>query len=236
MTLLDELRDLLTADPEEDELPSKEELADRRRDVKSEIRELKSEVQRLESEKGRREAIAEADTPEEVGRRLRKVKDRLAGLRSLDEALAARQREAERREREERFNEVVADLPEAGGPLRGGRGGAPRGPGCARRGAGRERKAGAPSSTEGRGGAGRPPRRCHGGSAGGHSGAAAGPPLLLGRLRPPAAAGAAAGPRPAQDHLRRGGEGAPVRRGLEPKRGARESRPAALVRRVGLEI
>lgn len=112
MTLLDELRHLLTAAPEEDELPSKEELAERRRDVKSEIAELESEVQRLESGKGRREAIAKADSPEEVGRRLRKVKDRLEGLRSLDEALTARQREAERQKREERLNEVVADLPD----------------------------------------------------------------------------------------------------------------------------
>lgn len=111
MSVLDELRDLIATEDDE-ELPGREEIAERRREVKAEISELEDRLRYLESPRGSGEALREADRPEDLGRKLRQTRDRLEGLRALDEQLAERLRAAKAREREEELNEIVSDLPD----------------------------------------------------------------------------------------------------------------------------
>lgn len=120
MKVLERVKGLLTSDAEEDP-PTSEEIAERRREVRAEIERLEDELRTLRSDDGRREALAEADSPEELGRRKRLLHDRKEGLEDLDAELVERQREAENRERRENLRDAVEGLPELADELEAAR-------------------------------------------------------------------------------------------------------------------
>lgn len=111
MSLLERMKDLITVGDDQDRLTA-EKIGERRKDVREEIGRLEDELRRLRSDEGRREALAEADSPEEVGRRRRLLQDRLDGLRKLDSELVERQRAGKNEEMRARLREVVEDLPD----------------------------------------------------------------------------------------------------------------------------
>lgn len=111
MDVLRKMRDLLTPGAEED-LPPSEQIASKREEVRQEIEELEAELRRLRSDDGRRKALAEADSPEEVGRRRRRLRDRIDGLEQLDDELVRKQRKAKNAEMRAGLREAVEDLPD----------------------------------------------------------------------------------------------------------------------------
>lgn len=111
MDVLEKVRNLLTPGAEED-LPASEEIAAKRSEVREEIESLEAELRTLQSDEGRRKALAEADSPEEVGRRRRLLQDRIDGLEQLDDELVRKQRKAKNREMRADLREAVESLPD----------------------------------------------------------------------------------------------------------------------------
>lgn len=110
MSVLEKMRDLLTPGTEED-LPESEEIAAKRSEVREEIESLEDDLLRLRSDEGRREALREADGPEDLGRRKRLIEDRISGLEDLDSELVERQRAGKNREMQETLRAAAQDLP-----------------------------------------------------------------------------------------------------------------------------
>lgn len=94
-----------------DDRPLSKRIADERRELKADISELEDRIQYIESPKGRKELLQEVDSPEELGRRRRQLRDRLEGLREQDSALAERQKAAKLEEQSEELEEMVDELP-----------------------------------------------------------------------------------------------------------------------------
>lgn len=117
MSLLDDLRDLITPGGGDEDRITSEEIGARRSEVREEIERLEAELKALGSDEGRREALAEADSPEDVGRRKRLIRDKLEGLEDLSDELLGRQREAENRERRRELRSAVEGLPERAGEV-----------------------------------------------------------------------------------------------------------------------
>lgn len=115
MSLLEKMRALITGD--EEERLTAEELGERRSEVREEIERLEDELRVLRSDDGRREALAEAEEPEDVGRRKRLLQDRISGLEDLAGELLRRQRAAEEREMRRTLHSTVEGLPEAADEL-----------------------------------------------------------------------------------------------------------------------
>ena len=94
-----------------DDRPLSERIAEERRELKADISELEDRIQYIESSKGRKELLREVDSPEELGRRRRELRDRLEGLQEQDSALAERQKAAKLEEQSEELEEMVDELP-----------------------------------------------------------------------------------------------------------------------------
>lgn len=110
MNVLEKMRDLITGD--EEERLTADELGERRSEVREEIARLEDRLRVLRSDDGRREALLEAEEPEDLGRRKRRIRDRIEGLEDLAEELLRRQRAAEEREMRRTLHAKVEGLPE----------------------------------------------------------------------------------------------------------------------------